>query len=787
MKRIIPYIFAISAVLSCSMTEQADFPERLLFTAECTSEKVVRSSDDTLWAADAGMPAIILHEQEMSMPCTKASPVNVVYDSLGLFGYRYLAWDESCRPTLVEDGLLLKRSSRWQSVDDIVTGPDGTDLSMRFYAYGPYRAEGLSFSCDGGAPLIHYEVPASVGDQVDLIAGFSGETGAGESSVGLVFRHVLSAVTFAVDASCTAATIKEIRLINIYGSADYYWSSGWCDHAGKTDFTVSVSESVQTGTASDITAGDLTMMLLPQTFAEDASIVLEMEVDGETVEVETSLAGVSISPGKSYIFRMNFDVSTYDSIFTYHILMSHQVNTYVSSGENLWLPEMKFESGTEKITVDWGDGTKQVWTSGTAVPSHSFLESYEGDVVIKIKGTSPKLVISGTHIQRIQKINIEGNERYDSADGSNCIIETATNTLVYAGIDYSIPSRVTILGPYSMVTVEDATLKVPEGITTIRRNAISGPNPYMKNVELPASLTLLEDGAFIGNGLYGAKVAPGNPVYDSRSNDTCIMVTETDYMKFGTLRMTFPEETKGVRPYACTHTPSVISLPESCLDLMSYSFHNNYVLKKMVLPAGCHVSYYAFSGCMYADFDFSAGDIHAGQYSFEGCRNIITLDLSYFSELAPYCFHNCYELLSVAIPEGTDIPEYAFSSCYGLLSVTVPSGCTVGKGAFSSCKAMTSADLHCSLGKSKTFQGCTSLATINLYDGFSSFAADDLFASGVTCINNYCHEVPTPVKCSIYKQGGVVHVLGGQDYTAWMATCGLTAKNWTWTDDLEEP
>jgi len=688
---------------------------------------------------------------------------------------------------LAEDGLLLKRTNSWESVDEIVTGPDGTSLLMRFYAYGPFRAEGLSYDCEGGAPVLHYETPADVDSQVDLIAGLSGEIAADATSAGLAFNHVLSAVTFSVDAGCTPATINAIRLKNVYASADYDWTSGWSGHDAEASFEIPVAAAVQTGTVSDLTSGGNTLMLIPQTFPEDASIVLSMEVDGEAVEIETSIAGVSVAPGKAYVFRMNFDVSTYDSIFTYHILMSHEVNIYKSSGENLWLPEMTFVSGTKKITVDWGDGSSQTVTSGTAVFAHSFPTDYEGDVIVKVKGTSPKITISGAHIQRIEKINIEGNERYDSDGGCNCIIETATNTLVYAGIDYSIPERVKTLGPYSMVTVEDRILEVPEGIETIRTNAIAGPNAYMKRVVLPASLTLLEDGAFMRNSLYGAAVAPGNPIYDSRDDDRCIMVTATDYMILGTIYMNVPEETKGIRPFACIATPSNITLPEGCLDLMTHSFGNNYCLKKIVFPKSCHIGQSAFSGCLYAEFDFSAGEICAESRAFYSCPKITTLDLSMFSSIGSHCFYSCEGLLSLEIPEGTEIPEYAFYSCKGLTTLIIPSSCEIGPGAFSYCTGLTSVELHSSLLRANVFKSCSALATVSLYDGFSSFSSSAFYLAGVTCIYNYCHEQPATVNCSVYKTGGVMHVLEGQDYTIWMAACGFTAKNWTWTDDLKEP
>ena len=165
----------------------------------------------------------------------------------------------------------------------------------------------------------------------------------------------------------------------------------------------------------------------------------------------------------------------------------------------------------------------------------------------------------------------------------------------------------------------------------------------------------------------------------------------------------------------------------------------------------------------------------------------MALDLSDFAGIGHYCFRDCRELIALNIPEGTVIPEEAFSLCEKLTSLTIPAGCTLKKNAFSYCTGLKTLDLYSSLGGRGTFKFCTALETVNIHDGFSTYADDDFYLTGVTCINNYCHEQPIAVKCYVHKPDGVMHVLEGQDYTLWMATCGFTEKGWTWIDDLEEP
>jgi hypothetical protein len=64
----------------------------------------------------------------------------------------------------------------------------------------------------------------------------------------------------------------------------------------------------------------------------------------------------------------------------------------------------------------------------------------------------------------------------------------------------------------------------------------------------------------------------------------------------------------------------------------------------------------------------------------------------------------------------TSIGDEAFDGCEKLVSITIPEGViTIGEFAFSDCKALTSVTIPSSvmsIGKGGTFQGCTSLKTV---------------------------------------------------------------------------
>ncbi|MDO4993422.1 MAG: leucine-rich repeat domain-containing protein, partial [Bacteroidales bacterium] len=88
----------------------------------------------------------------------------------------------------------------------------------------------------------------------------------------------------------------------------------------------------------------------------------------------------------------------------------------------------------------------------------------------------------------------EGNKVYDSREGCNAIIETATNTLLLGCKSTIIASSVTSIGDYAF-----------------------GGCIGLTSITIPSSVTSIGSGAFDDcRGLTSVKVDEGNKVYDSR-------------------------------------------------------------------------------------------------------------------------------------------------------------------------------------------------------------------------------------------------------------------------------
>ena len=88
----------------------------------------------------------------------------------------------------------------------------------------------------------------------------------------------------------------------------------------------------------------------------------------------------------------------------------------------------------------------------------------------------------------------EGNPVYDSREGCNAIIETATNTLVLGCIHTIIPNTVTTIGYAAFQEVPIESIEIPNSVVHIENNAFE--NCHLKAIEIPNSVTTIGDFAF---------------------------------------------------------------------------------------------------------------------------------------------------------------------------------------------------------------------------------------------------------------------------------------------------
>lgn len=219
----------------------------------------------------------------------------------------------------------------------------GADRNLRFFAYAPYNADGLTLTSKDktGTPSITYTVPTKAEDQNDLLAtATEGMNGKAIDAAPLCFYHPLTAVRFAAGDKMLPGKVTAIRIKNVYGKATHkFGADKWTDYEGKTDYALELDADIS-GTAEQlITKDNQTFMMIPQQLPEDATIEVDF-TDALTQtprKLTSSIAGSTWPMGKTVTYKISttsivvepvFDVNIKD--FTYKGgSMDNTVSSYV--------------------------------------------------------------------------------------------------------------------------------------------------------------------------------------------------------------------------------------------------------------------------------------------------------------------------------------------------------------------------------------------------------------------------------------------------------------------------
>lgn len=151
------------------------------------------------------------------------------------------------------------------------------------------------------------------------------------------------------------------------------------------------------------------------------------------------------------------------------------------------------------------------------------------------------------------------------AEQKNLLVSTTSNNIG----DLMLPSRVLVKG-------EEYT------ITQIGDFANSG----ITNLTIPASVVIIQEGAFKDNPITSIVVDEKNSVYDSRDNCNAIIETATHKLISGCRNTIFPDSIKSIGVSAFERHMYVASaeIPYGVTEIGDYAFRECYSLASIILP-----------------------------------------------------------------------------------------------------------------------------------------------------------------------------------------------------------
>ncbi len=229
--------------------------------------------------------------------------------------------------------------------------------------------------------------------------------------------------------------------------------------------------------------------------------------------------------------------------------------------------------------------------------------------------------------------------------------------------DVRLPNSLTIIGNYSFMGCSSLEyIPLPENLQSIGTQALQGTG--LKQIDIPASLTSLEVGAFdMCLDLQNINVADANTIYSSTDGNL--------YSKDGTklikvapakTSFTFGSDVDGIMYSAFSYNKKIteVAIPETVIHFESRIFEDCSELVKVTLPTSMTT---------------------IPSFTFIDCQKLKeVVILGELTEIKWNAFRTCVSLTNFTIPESvTTIEDFAFMES-GLTEITIPASVNIMEG-----------------------------------------------------------------------------------------------------------
>jgi len=286
-------------------------------------------------------------------------------------------------------------------------------------------------------------------------------------------------------------------------------------------------------------------------------------------------------------------------------------------------------------------------------------------------------VFSGCYSMNEMSVD-EGNTVYDSRNGCNAIIQTATRTLVFGCMATQIPSTVTAIGERAFQSCTGLTaIVIPSPVKEIGNYAFDGCK-NLQSVVIPNSVTTIGSCAFqycdkLANLVLGNKIETIN----SSAFAQCNALTE----------VVLPNSVKTIGIHAFYHCKGLqrVVISSSVTSIGTQAFYWCESLESIEVASDNSV-YDSRNNCN-AVIRTSTNTL------IQGCRTtVIPEDVLFIGENS-FCYA---KLASIKIPNSVkSIASSAFEYCYDLAEVEIGSGVAwIGSQAFRRCDALRQVTCH---------------------------------------------------------------------------------------------
>ena len=517
------------------------------------------------------------------------------------------------------------------------------------------------------------------------------------------------------DATCTqdgtkAATCErctETKIVTDVGSAGHRFVDGYCEMCGDPDTTVvppveepeepefvyTYSEIIENG---EVVAYSITGV----EYAPRPEAIIPAEYNGKPVTAIgddafsycRNLLGVTIPEGVTSIGDRAFQgyahliISIPDSLTYIGEDVFGQCDLSYNFVDDETLCYLGNENNPYVMLYDIKDGKRRL-DEYVINPNTKIIYDYALSSTVKRINIPASIVFicprafSNCGLQTSITV-ASGNPVYHS--DANCLIETATKTLILGSIDCVIPSdgSVTKIGAYAFDSCTGMkAITIPDNVTEISSLAFRNCNG-LTEIIIPDSVTEIGEGAFeycpIETASFPARAAASIP----KDHLTTVNITsgEIGERAFYNLKdltgLTIGSGVTGIGGSAfsgCTGLTD-LTIPASVTNVSYSAFNNCSGLESLTVAAGNSV-YQSAGNCIIET---------ATNTLVLGCKNSVIPTDGSVTNIGNFAFGGCTGLTEINIPEAvTSIGRYAFSGCSELADINIHNdGILINQGAF---------------------------------------------------------------------------------------------------------
>lgn len=380
--------------------------------------------------------------------------------------------------------------------------------------------------------------------------------------------------------------------------------------------------------------------------------------------------------------------------------------------------------------------------------------------------------VANPHLETI--VVAEGNTVYNSGNGSNCIIETATNTLIVGGYGTTIPEGVIAIGENAFnQSTRITSMTLPSTLERIGQKAFW--YTYISKLTIPASVKIIEP-YIIDHGSVAFENTSGWFVADSAdaTEGTEITISDTDFAANATLLKTTYADKYFIKKET---TPlSYFTLSDDGTTITGLSDEGKAVENlELIIPSG-------------------GGITTIGESAFASQTNIISVEISEgITTIGERAFSDCTAITSITIPESvTTINNKAFYNTTAVSTIyfnAIECAFSVGNMIFYNL-GTASDGVSCIVGQSVTkipsymfhngtFTICTNLINVDFSNANSLVSIGVRAFHGTNITSLYIPASVTSIKsCAFYGCTNLTEVTF-ENTEGWFVSTSSTATSGT--------